>query len=200
MERRIGELCGDWNIISKVTRKTDGPENAFLSINKYPNVSVTRMKVSDNTVSEICGMLVSFENLYGYKAMTAVSCHLGAIRSPLLVNFLGKHDVADFSLANINREGILTGCGIDYWDYWGVYIGHDGVCAHPDDQLPLDYLIMNLSATEKVSSGDRILLTRMGLTFTKALDSGIVLENPLSIIWIEGTETEFEQCDIFIGI
>lgn len=183
----------DWRKISAITDIPTGPEDLLLSLRRFSNITVDRIPLENSTPQDLKQKMEAIKITIGQIPLTAVLCHAGGYRSPLVAKYLYDEDLASLSMANIDRfTGEIIGRGYDYLKVYGLGINEDGISIHPKESEPIDVLVLNYAMTWH-RRGDRATMTKIALMLEQSLQNGIEFKNPLSLVWLEGNEDAFEK-------
>lgn len=199
-----GKHLTDWKKIGEICQDQDGPERAILGLGKFPDVSVTRILVSESTPQSLVSTITE---LGVERPMAMILCNAGVCRSQLVAEYLTrKHKgLVHLTRANVDDEGEVKGCGNRYLDHHdlavsgkGLFIDHDELTVYKNVAIrteglgPIDLLVLCF-APEHERIGDRGTLTRVASILQEQMEAIGRMEYPLHIIWLEGTEDDFEK-------
>ena len=166
------------------------PEGLFSGLERFPNITTDRIPVGQSSYSDFKNKLDTLSKSLGRKPNLAVLCHSGIYRSEAIAQQLLKDGTANITRTSFDppRPEVEKGIAVRDLMWAKPKIDEEGFSAMPY-LSPSDVLVLALSAD---LTGNRSSVSQFSQILGAALEKSSV-KPPLSVIWLDGTEEEFEK-------
>jgi hypothetical protein len=181
----------DLEKIRAITNVPDGPKNLLLGLNRFPSVSVTRLKVRDGSYNDLRNRMEVVSDEIGEIPFAGVVCRAGIYRSNEVAQALVDDNTVVLSWVNSYKGKLRKrGYGISDLELHGLSYSPRGFKLHPDDRRYFEALVLAYSQEVELTR-ERESLTKVAMMLEQGLSTRMDLFNPLAIIWLDGIEDDF---------